>query len=387
MSVVEEIYRAFIKEYEREPLLVRSPGRINLIGEHTDYNEGFVLPASVDRMIVIAAARREDGLCRFYAHDLEDYFQCHLHDIHRSDKVWSNYILGVMDQLVDMDLPLGGIDCVFGGDIPIAAGMSSSAAIECGFAFALDILFELSLDRMEIVRISQRAENEFVGVQCGIMDQFTNMFGKENYMIRLDCRSLAYEYIPFDHEQLKIVLCDTGVRRPLTGSDYNRIREQCQEAVEILQRFDRKLHSLRDVSFEFLEQHRDALDPLIYERCRYVVGENMRVLSFCKTLKKGDFEAAGELMFDSHSGLRDEYGVSCEELDRLVDIVRDIEGVYGSRLMGAGFGGCTINLVKETSVSHMIHLVKMRYREQTGTTPEVYVCQPAGGTSFIKRPK
>jgi galactokinase len=279
------------------------------------------------------------------------------------------------------DVP--GFNCVFGGNIPIGAGMSSSAALEAGLAFALNRLFDLKIAPIELVKLAQRAENEFVGVRCGIMDQFINIFGKPRTVLKLDCRSLAFRYYPFDREDLRVVLCDTRVKRELASSEYNVRRRQCETGVELLRKYHPSIRSLRDVSLDMLEAHRSEFEPVICKRCGYVIRENIRVEQACQDLERGDFQAFGKRMSASHEGLRDEYEVSSRELDVLVEAASQIPGVLGARMMGAGFGGCTINLVEEKAVDGFSQEVSSQYRSRLGTDPRIYISMLQSGTEQI----
>jgi galactokinase len=361
-------------------LVVRSPARVNLIGEHTDYNEGFVLPASVDKAIVFVVSPRTDGICFFYAADLQDQFSVSISSIERSRKGWPNYLLGVIDEMKKMGFDIPGCNVVFGGDIPIGAGMSSSAAVECGFAFALNGLFDFGISRMDLVKLGQRSENTFVGLNCGIMDQFVNIFGEDKKVLKIDCRSLDYEYFPFERNDLAIVLCETEAKRSLASSEYNVRRHQCESGVRVLQNHRPEIRSLRDVNSEFLKDHRDEMEPIVFQRCAYVVEENGRVLKACEDLHRNDFRAFGEQMYQSHAGLRDGYQVSSPDLDFLVESASSIDGVLGARMMGAGFGGCTINLVEQRSVEAFVETMKERYRQRTGKANNVYVTHIQSGT-------
>ena len=377
------VERAFQTAFGGIPLLVRSPGRVNLIGEHTDYNEGFVLPAAVDKAIVFAIAPRTGSTGSLRALDFGQSHEFEIALPERSDKGWPNYLLGVVDQLNRIGAPVGGFACVFGGDIPIGSGMSSSAALEGGLAFALNRIFGLGLDSLSLVKLAQKAENEFVGVRCGIMDQFINIFGRPRSVLKLDCRSLEFRYYPFEREDLRIVLCDTLVRRELAASEYNVRRAQCEAGVKILARGAAGVRSLRDATPEMLEDHRPELDPIIYKRCVYVVEENRRVEAACADLEKGDFASFGRRMNGSHDGLRDDYDVSSPELDALVDAAREIPGVLGARMMGAGFGGCTINLVEDQAVGALRERAARAYRDRFGREPNVHIGSLRSGTDII----
>ncbi len=378
-----QIRKKFGELFTGEPILVRSPGRVNLIGEHTDYNEGFVLPAAIDRAIYFAVSLRNDASCRFYAYDLNESFQCDAKALRKSDPSWANYLMGVLDQLQQLGYQIPGVECVFGGNIPIASGLSSSAALEAGFAFALNLLLGLNFEPLELARLAQRAENEFVGVQCGIMDQFANLFGRKERVIRLDCRTLEHEYYPFRNQDVRVVLCDSQVSRELNTSEYNTRRQQCEQAVAILQRSYPDIRSLRDVTLQMLLDHREEMSEVIFRRAKYVIEENERVLEACRMLQEEDLTAFGELMYASHAGLRDDYEVSCDELDLLVNATFEIDGVLGARLMGAGFGGCTINLVQEEKLNHFLEQMERVYHEQLMREPKIYVTGIESGTSLI----
>jgi galactokinase len=380
---VSDVRTRFRSSFGTEPLVVRSPGRVNLIGEHTDYNEGFVLPAAVDRAITLAAAPGAGRRYRLLATDLGETHECGADALSRSDKGWPNYLLGVVDQLRRRGIDVPGFDCAFGGDIPLGAGMSSSAAIAAGLAFALNELLALGLDRVTLARLAQAAEHEFVGVRCGIMDQFVNLFGATGHALKLDCRSLAYELVPFAFADVRIVLCDTGVKHALAASEYNLRRQQCEAGVKELRRSRAAIRSLRDVEPDLLEAHREALDPVVYRRCRFVLEENARLLAGCADLARGDLAAFGGRMQGSHAGLRDDYEVSCPELDALTEIARPLPGVLGARMMGGGFGGCTINLVQADAVGSFASVIEREYRRRCGRETRVFVTRIAGGTAVV----
>jgi galactokinase len=380
---IEMISEKFKELFNARPYVVRSPGRVNLIGEHTDYNNGFVLPAAVNRSIMMAINPREDDICHIHAFDLDKQVEVNLKHIKPSKDQWPNYILGVIDQLLQRNYKIKGFNCVYGGDIPIAAGLSSSAALEGAICFALNQIFALKLDKIEMVKIGQAAEHEFVGVKCGIMDQFINIFGEINSVMQLDCRSLEYKHYPFETDKIKIVLCDTQIKRELASSEYNLRREQCEHGVKILKDFDDNLHSLRDVSLNFLDNHRQSLDPLIYKRCAYVIQENFRVINCCSDLENNDLKAFGRRMYESHSGLKNDYEVSCDELDLLVDLASEITGVLGARMMGGGFGGCTINLVENQFVKNFTKQIQAEYAKRINSDIKIHICNIEKGTEEV----
>lgn len=380
----ELITEEFRRRFQEEFIEIHAPGRVNLIGEHTDYNDGFVLPAAIDKKIVLALGRNRVNKIRLFSVDMNEIYEVEFKSRQSKSSVhWANYILGVVDQLQKNGYETGGFDCVFGGDIPIGAGLSSSAALEGGVALGLSELFGLSLSRMEMTKLSQKAENEFVGVQCGIMDQFASIHGDSEHVIRLDCHSLDYKLIPFRNPDIEILLCDTNVRRELASSEYNIRRQQCEEGVSVLQKYDPQIKSLRDVEMPLLETYRAELGEVVYQRCRFVLEENKRVNDACKALLKNDFYLFGQKMYESHAGLRDLYEVSCEELDILVEIAGTVDGVYGSRMMGGGFGGCTISLVKKEAADQFISEVEESYSKKTGQTIPIYRASIGDGTKRI----
>jgi galactokinase len=383
LQLSSEIRREFMERFGEEPLLVRSPGRVNLIGEHTDYNNGFVLPAAIDKATIVAIRKREDDELNFFSNDLQVGYSGYLTDIRPSDLQWPDYILGVVQQFKEAGYILSGFNLVFGGDIPMGAGMSSSAALECAVAYALNEEFDLNLDKLTMVKASQKAENLFVGVNCGIMDQFASMFGKEAHVIRLDCRTLEYEYIPFHMDGFRIVLLDTNVKHSLGSSEYNIRRNQCEAGVEMIQQFIPSVRSLRDADLDMLDKFVLGEDITVYQRCRYVVEEKERLLKACEDLERNDMEAFGKKMFETHAGLSKLYEVSCPELDYLVNQVRDLPAVLGARMMGGGFGGCTINLVKEEAVEELIAEISEKYLHHTGKPMAAYVIRIGNGTETI----
>ena len=364
--------------------MFRAPGRVNLIGEHTDYNEGFVLPAAVDKMIAFAVKPNSVGRFRFFAFDLNESFETEADNIGVSQTAWANYLLGVVAQFRKAGLTVPAFDCVFGGNVPLGAGMSSSAAIEVGMAFAINSMFGLGVNRLTMTKFAQMAEHEYAGVNCGIMDQFASMHGKAGHVVRLDCRSLDFEYFPLDMTNYRLVLVNTGVKHSLASSEYNKRRAECEEGVRILQKYYNGVRSLRDATEEMIDAHRSEFGDVVYRRCSYIVEENERLLEGCKALADGDFAAFGQLMFGSHEGLSHKYEVSCAELDQLVAIARTVPGVLGSRMMGGGFGGCTITLVEKTKVADFEAAVKRNYKTPDGHEPIIYEVVIADGAGELK---
>jgi len=374
------IQEAFQKIYGTEPdVTARSPGRVNLIGEHTDYNDGFVLPAAIDRAIDFAARRRNDNVVHVHSIDFQDEVEFRVDAIEKdAQHTWSNYLRGVIKFLHDDGHKLSGADIAFGGNVPREAGLSSSAAVEVG-AVALSMkLFGIELSPLEVVRLARRAENEFVNVPCGIMDQFVCALGKRNHALFLDCRDLTYRHVPLS-ERVKIVVCYSGVRRALAASEYEIRLQQCREAVARLGTTGLAVKSLREIDMTDLEVASHSLSEILLKRARHVVSENDRVLRAVQDLERGDLESFGKLMVASHESLRDDYEVSCRELDTLVDLALEQPGVLGARMTGAGFGGCTVNLVRAGSAAAFAEAVKEGYQKTIGLNAEVYVCEASDG--------
>ena len=384
MDLLSQLTTTFHEAFQADPLLICSPGRVNLIGEHTDYNEGFVLPAAIDKAIYLAVGPRSDNELHFVAYDLNKTYQGTLNHLEPTH-TWADYLLGVVAQFRLAGHEPGGFNCVFGGTIPMGSGLSSSAALENGVGFAINELFSLGLDRIAMLKLSQRAENEFVGAKVGIMDMFASMMGKADHVIKLDCRSLDYTYAPLEMEGISIVLCDSRVKHSLVTSEYNTRRAECEAGVRFLQTFYPEIKSLRDVTMPMLDQHLRDTEPLIYRRCAYVVQENQRLLDGVDALEAGDIAQFGQLMYGSHEGLSHWYEVSCPELDILVDIARQQTGVLGARMMGGGFGGCTINLVREDVLDEFTDLITKQYKAQTGKDAYLHVCKIQNGTHLINQ--
>ncbi len=371
----------FTELYKQQPQLFRSPGRVNLIGEHTDYNNGFVLPAAINKEIVFAIALNNTQTINLYSLDMQEQASFELQSIEPSDIGWANYLLGVVAQFQKANYKIGGFDLVFGGNIPIGAGLSSSAAVECGLAFALNELHGFGLNRMILAEMAQKAEHEFAGVRCGIMDQFASLFGKDGHAVKLDCRSLEYEYFPFDMSHYRIVLCDSQVKHSLASSEYNTRRQECETGVAILQKHYPKVGSLRDATIEMLEKHQPEFDPVVYKRCSFIVQENNRVLDACKALQENDLVFFGQKMYASHAGLQHDYEVSCPELDFLVEQAKQQSSVLGARMMGGGFGGCTINIVSINAVDDFVAAMSAAYEQQFKIQLPTYIAEIVDGSS------
>ena len=385
--ITGKIKQQFENLFQEEPLIIRAPGRVNLIGEHTDYNDGFVLPAAINKAIYIGLSKRKDDEIHLVSIDLDESYTGNIQQVAQNEQHWTLYILGVVEQLQKAGHTIGGFNLVFSGDIPLGAGLSSSAALECGVAFGLNELFALGLQRLQMVKMAQKAENEFVGVKCGIMDQFASMMGKKNFVIQLDCRTLDYNYNPIEMEGIEIVLFDSCVSHSLASSEYNTRRQQCEQGVKLIQQKYPEVKTLRDATQDMLDELVKDQDPVVYRRCRYVVQENRRLLEGCEDLKRGDVAAFGQKMFETHTGLSKNYEVSCPELDFLIDCVKEEPTVLGARMMGGGFGGCTINLVKKEAIQDLIQEVSAKYEAHTGKKPKVYVAETEDGVGIIHEPK
>jgi galactokinase len=374
----------FRRRFGAEPLIVRSPGRVNVIGEHTDYNNGFVLPAAIDKAIYLGLSKRDDDNIVLYSEEFKQEHQTTVAGVAITDKQWPNYILGVVDQLNIRGYKISGFNLNIDGDVPVGAGLSSSAAVECATAFALNHCFNLGIDKMELALIGQKAEHTFAGVMCGIMDQFASVFGKAGHVIRLDCQSLDYQYEPIQMEGYKLLLLNTNVKHSLSSSAYNTRREECAEGVRLLQQAGEQVHSLRDANLTMVTKHLKDQNEVVYRRCKYIVEENQRLLTACEALEAGDLRTLGLNMYGSHEGLQHEYEVSCKELDFLVDAVRGNPAVIGARMTGGGFGGCTLNIVKDEAIDTLVADVGKRYREAIGLELTAYVATPDDGSSLVQ---
>ncbi|MBT8295497.1 MAG: galactokinase [Gramella sp.] len=366
-------------------VIVESPGRINLIGEHTDYNEGFVLPTAIDKKIFLKFHRNNtEKICRIYSETYKNGFEFQLDKPFQKTSGWESYILGVVKELIDSGFDLQGFDCVIESKLPVGAGISSSAALECGMAAGLNELFKLNISRPEIAKLSQKAENDFVGSNCGIMDQIASVMSRKGHLIKLDCRSLEAVFIPANFQDCKLLLLNTNVSHNLAESEYNSRREECEEAVRIIQRSKPEVRSLRDVDFYLLDQFKEILPDKLYQRSLYVLKENERVLRAEENLLNGNLKNFGKLMYASHRGLQNNYEVSCPELDFLVDYSEGKDFIYGSRMMGGGFGGCTINLIESDKIDSYIKEVSSAYKEKFDLVLDAIIVVPDEGTKIVK---
>ena len=402
---ITSIKQKFEETFGGPPTFIASaPGRVNLIGEHTDYNDGYVFPVAIDKYLNIAARKRPDRRVALYALDVNDSWEfCldTLSSIPPQAPAWSHYLIGVASLLQASGREIAGIDAVITGDVPIGAGLSSSAALSVAATLAfLTAGSELETvesedNKKKLAALCQRVEHEFVDVKCGIMDQTISLLGQENHALFLDCRSLEYEHIPLNLSEHYIVICNTKVKRELAASEYNKRRAECERGVDIMSRWVPDISSLRDIALSDFKKHEEELPALTQKRCRYVIEENARVLDAVSVLKGRSQRTSektdesliqfGSLMNASHNGLRDDYEVSCKELDLLTDIARSITGVIGSRMTGAGFGGCTVSIVHKDALEIFQTRVTTKYHEQTGIEPEIYLCNVSDGAQVFQR--
>lgn len=373
MKDIEFVRSRFVKHFDGSTgYIYFAPGRVNLIGEHTDYNGGFVFPGAVEKGILAEIKPNGTSQVRAYSIDLKDYVEFDLGDAEAPSASWAKYIYGVCREMQKLGVEVKGFNTAFAGDVPLGAGMSSSAALESCYATAINELFaEGKIDKMELARVGQRTEHNYVGVMCGIMDQFASIHGREGQLMRLDTRSMEYEYHPFNPQGYKLVLLDTVVKHTLADSAYNKRRQSCEAVVAEIKKDHPEVEYLRDVDMAMLEAYKGRVSEEDYKRAEYVVGETQRVLNVTAALDKGDYETVGQRMYETHKGLSQLYEVSCEELDFLNDIAIEC-GVSGSRVMGGGFGGCTINLVKEELYDLFVDTAKKKYAEKFGHEPKVY---------------
>ncbi len=368
----QEVIKVFHEKFGNDaPEVYTSPGRVNLIGEHTDYNGSFVFPGAIDKGMIAAIRFNGTDKIRAYAIDLDEHSEFGLNEEDLPKEGWAKYIFGVCREIIKRGKSIKGFDTAFAGDVPLGAGMSSSAALESTYAFALNDLLDLGIDKFELARIGQSTEHNYVGVMCGIMDQFASLFGKEGHLIRLDTKSMEYEYFPFDPKGYKLVLLDTLVKHELASSAYNKRRESCENAARTIAKRYPEVEFLRDATMEMLDEVKGEISEEDYIRAKYVIEETQRVRDVSDALERGDYETVGQKMYETHHGMSKLYEVSCEELDFLNDVARE-HGVTGSRVMGGGFGGCTINLVKDELYDSFIVDAKEQFKAKYGHEPKVY---------------
>lgn len=380
--IVLKLNEKFTSLFGETPLMVKSPGRINLIGEHTDYNNGFVLPAAIDKGVYVAVTKRNDNLIKLFSLDFSEALDTSLEEVKPTDKGWPNYILGVVAQIQKKGMHIGGFNLCIDGDLPIGAGLSSSAAVECATLFALNEIFALGFDKKDIALMAQKAEHEFAGVKCGIMDQFASVFGKAGHVVKLDCRSLDYEYVPFDYDDIEIALFDTQIKHQLASSEYNLRRAECEKGVAEIQNKHPHVQSLRDANEEMVNECLEK-DSSTYRKCLYVVQEIKRLQDGCEDLRAHNLASFGNRMIATHDGLSKLYEVSCAELDFLVDEVRGNPDVIGARMMGGGFGGCTINLIKKEKAQEIFEALKQAYHQKFNKELYCYMVKADDGTKVL----
>ena len=379
-----EVSALFALQFNEAPsFVIASPGRINLIGEHVDYNSGFVLPAAIDKYMYVAVSLRNDSQISLHATDLNQNFQTNLDDVlQRSNLGWPNYVLGVIDELKKDGHVVSGFNMLITGNIPIGAGVSSSAALECATVFACKHLFDLDISKQVMVKTAQRAENNFVGVNCGVMDQFACMFGKADHVIKLDCADLSYTYLPFKVEGISIVLFDTFVKHSLASSEYNTRRQECETGLAALrQQFS--ITSFREATLVMLDTVADSISYKVYNRCKYVIEEIARMEAACDHLLTGKIDAFGTRMYETHKGLSELYEVSCAELDCIVENCKKENDIVGARMMGGGFGGCVIALVQSTNVEEIYNRINTAYQKKIGRNIGKYLMQIGDGTRLL----
>ena len=361
-----QIHEQFEKHFGGEGSFYASSGRINLIGEHTDYNGSFVFPGAIDKCIMAEIRKNGTDKVRVFSIDINDYVEFGLNEEDAPSQSWARYIFGVCRETIKRGGKVEGFDAVFAGNVPLGAGLSSSAALESTFAFAINDMWENGIEKFELARIGQSTEHNYCGVKCGIMDQFASVMGKKGHLMRLDCRSMEFEYFPFDPKGYKLVLVDSRVKHQLSGSPYNDRRNSCERVAAAI-----GVEFLREATMEQLESVKDKVSEEDYMRAEYVIGETSRVLEVCEALQKGDYETVGAKMYETHWGMSKLYEVSCEELDYLAELAKEC-GVTGCRIMGGGFGGCTINLVKDELYDSFIEKAKAGFNEKYGHEPQIY---------------
>jgi len=384
VSILREITNAFERLYGAHPRMYRAPGRVNLIGEHTDYNEGFVMPTSINFSTYVAMSERDDHVLRIHSDIFKEETSMDLSRApKRGRKHWSDYPFGVAIKLGEAGHSVSGANLLVHGEVPLGSGLSSSAAIEVSTGLGLLDISHEKIDRLQLAKTCQKAENEFVGARTGLMDQFIACFGKAGHAVMLDCRSLESEALPIP-DDVSVVVCNTMVKHELASGEYNARREQCEAGVRILSRHLPNVKSLRDATVTDVERLKDELGEIVYKRCLHVASENERVRKAAKALRQRELETFGRLMYESHQSLRDDFEVSCRELDVMVDLASHIDGVFGARMTGGGFGGCTVNLIASETVDEFTGTIKSRFADATGSDPDIYICSAADGAERVQ---
>ena len=376
-----EKYQSKFKDTSLAKGVYAAPGRVNLIGEHTDYNDGFVMPMAIEKDIRMVVQLRKDKKVKAYSLDYDKLIEFKIDNLlYDEENIWVNYIKGIIDELQKLDNKLQGFNLIFTGNIPQGSGLSSSAALEVVTALAISDLHKIKLEAVELALLAQRAENNFVNVQCGIMDQYISRLGKKDNALLIDCRSNQYQLVPFENEAYQIVICNSKVERGLVDSEYNNRRAECNQAVDFFaKKMDKNITALRDLDLDILQEYKEKLAKTVYKRAHHVISENQRVLAAKKALETNDMNKFGKLLYESHKSLSDDYEVSCQELDLLVELASQEKGVKGARMTGAGFGGCTVNLVNKEFVTDFVENIKSSYYQNTGIKADVYITNPAAG--------
>lgn len=383
--LADSVCHHYQHRFGSRPTLFCAPGRINLLGEHTDHNQGFVLPAAIDKEALFAIDLNHSDHFHLVSIDMNDEYSST--STAATNKNWANYLLGVMAQVQKLGVKLPGFNLVFASDIPMGAGISSSAALECGLLYALNTLLNLNLSRKTMAKMAQTAEQEYAGVQCGIMDQFAVLHGQQGQVIRLDCRNLDYTLHPLNMASHSLVLCHSGVEHALAATGYNTRRSECQLGVDTFNKYSNKppIAALRDLTLAHLALVKPYLSTVVLRRCTYVIEENLRVAAACEALDQGNLAKLGQLMFATHKGMSEQFEASCEELDALVNIAKTCTGVLGARIMGGGFGGCSLNLVNNLHLEAFRHEVTEHYYNKRDIEPKIIVTQPNHGARQIQR--
>ena len=384
MSTKHQIdHKQFVDSFKTE-LKIASPGRINLIGEHTDYNNGFVLPTAIDKHIIFQFQKNNTkDQCNVYSATFDKMLSFSLSEVKPSDKEWENYILGVIAEIQKRGKTLQGFDCIIESYLPMGSGISSSAALECGLAFGLNKLFNLGLEKLDLVKIGQKAEHNYVGTQCGIMDQYASVMSEKEKVILLDCKTIKHKMIPAEFGHYRILLLNTNVSHNLAESAYNTRVAECASVIKVISAQEKGIESLRDVNLEMLEKYKDQIEPVAYKRAKYVIRENERVLNAIEALKANDLEDFGTYMYQSHLGLSKSYEVSCPELDFLVDFSENYLEVLGARMMGGGFGGCTINIIHKDAIDKFVTEATKAYKEKFDIDLTSFTALPSEGTAIV----
>lgn len=381
--MLEEIKKSFLDQYATEPsLIIRAPGRINLIGEHTDYNMGLVFPAAIDKSMYFAFKPNETDQIRITALDKEQSVSLDIHNL-SSDILWAKYCIGVLKEFIKLDVPLVGFDLLFKSDIPIGAGVSSSAALECGFAMGVKVLSKVELEPWEIARIGNRAENEYLGIGSGILDQFSSMFGKKDQAMLMNCATQEFDYYPVDIDPYTLVLINTNVKHSNLSSGYNDRPAECAEILQTVNEVYPEISFISELSIEQLVALKHKLSSVLYDRAHFILEENMRVLAFKEALLANDFNTLGSLLLASHAGLKNKYEVSCRELDLLVQLSQTKETILGARMMGGGFGGCTLNLIHKENLEETIEDICQHYKSETGIEASPYYVKISEGVELL----